>query len=214
MINCLAIDTCNANISVALGVTGKVYSQASTMPMQHSKYCLEYIDNVLKQAKITLDDITHYAVTIGPGSFTGVRIGIAVLKGLALVKPKPVITATTLGVVAHALVGKIDSNNKPITVVLKGGRQQYYLQHFAACCIKATSEVQLMQAPQVAAELNNFTSNIVVGDGAPDFAKENTMNNSYYFNANAEMLLNYVQNQQLNTTTSQHLKPLYLRPAV
>lgn len=58
----------------------------------------------VKDAVPDLSAIEHYAVTIGPGSFTGLRIGLAFLKGLAFVHPRPVIAVSTLCVLAKALL--------------------------------------------------------------------------------------------------------------
>lgn len=73
--------------------------------LQHSVVLLPMIENILKRLEITMDDIDAVAVSAGPGSFTGLRIGLAAAKGIAQGKDKDFIAVSSLDSMAFAQVG-------------------------------------------------------------------------------------------------------------
>lgn len=80
----LAIDTATKIGSVSLfdnkiGVIGELNLYVK---VNHSAVIMEMIDNLFKMTKLSIKDVDRVAVTVGPGSFTGIRIGVAVAKGL------------------------------------------------------------------------------------------------------------------------------------
>lgn len=70
----------------------------------HSERLLPSIDQILKDSQLTVRDIEGFAVSLGPGSFTGLRIGISTVQGLALAAEKGVVGVPTLDVLAHNLM--------------------------------------------------------------------------------------------------------------
>jgi tRNA threonylcarbamoyladenosine biosynthesis protein TsaB len=99
--NILIIDTATEACSVALEVNQHVYKRFEICPQQHSQRILPMIDEVLKEAKVTLQDLDYLAFGRGPGSFTGVRIATGVLQGLALGTGHKVIGISTLAAMAQ-----------------------------------------------------------------------------------------------------------------
>ena len=79
----LAIDTSTENCSVALQVDNTVISREMESPREHSQRLLPFVQAVLEEADIKLSDVDGLIVGIGPGSFTGVRIGVSIAQGLA-----------------------------------------------------------------------------------------------------------------------------------
>lgn len=80
----LAFDSTAKSASVALAEDGKILSYAlADNGLTHSEILLPMAESVLSSAKTSLDEVDAFAVTVGPGSFTGVRIGVATVKGLA-----------------------------------------------------------------------------------------------------------------------------------
>ena len=78
----LGIDTSAKTSSVGIVEDGKVVDEVFVNEgLTHSETIMPMIDKLLKQNNISVDDIDAYAVNNGPGSFTGVRIGVAVVKG-------------------------------------------------------------------------------------------------------------------------------------
>ena len=88
----------------------------------HSQTLLPVIEQILKISEVTLDEIDAYACSTGPGSFTGVRIGVATLKGMAYGKNKPCVSVSTLDALAFNLIGY----NGIICPVMNARRNQVY----------------------------------------------------------------------------------------
>ena len=99
--NILIIDTATEACSVALEIKGKTFSRFEICPQQHSQRILPMIDEILKEAKVTLQDLDYLAFGRGPGSFTGVRIATGVLQGLALGTGHKVVGISTLAAMAQ-----------------------------------------------------------------------------------------------------------------
>ena len=81
--NILAIDTTTEACSVALNLRGTLLQRSEIAPNGHSRLVLGMVESLLREAGLDLRDLDALAVDVGPGSFTGVRIGIGVAQGLA-----------------------------------------------------------------------------------------------------------------------------------
>ena len=97
----LALDTATEACSVALMVGDDVYSRSEVAPRDHTKKILPMVDDVLHEAGLTLQDLDALAFGRGPGSFTGVRIGIGIAQGLAFGVNLPMIGISTLAALAQ-----------------------------------------------------------------------------------------------------------------
>lgn len=99
----LGIDSSAVSASAALTEDGKIISEAFVnIGLTHSQTLLTLVDNVLHSAGTAISDIDLIACVSGPGSFTGVRIGISLAKGLALPYSIPCIPISTLEAIAFA----------------------------------------------------------------------------------------------------------------
>ena len=97
----LAIDTATQSCSVAVTNEGALSAELTIVKSQtHSKHLMELIHSVLEIAGFHVADLDGLAVTIGPGSFTGLRIGISTIKGLAYALARPVVGISTLEALA------------------------------------------------------------------------------------------------------------------
>lgn len=105
--NILAVDTAGKTAGVALlqddRLLYEVYLDAG---MTHSETLMPMIDTCLKMCGMTCADIDLYGVNAGPGSFTGLRIGLAVVKGLALPRQIPCAGVSTMAALAYGLAGE------------------------------------------------------------------------------------------------------------
>lgn len=122
----LAIDTTTAACSVALARGGSMLAEINTnLPRTHSQRLLLLVDTLFQETGLVQEDLELLAVTRGPGSFTGLRIGIATVKGLGLALGLPVVGASSLQVLAHNFGG-----NGLVCPVLNARRQQVYTALF------------------------------------------------------------------------------------
>lgn len=101
----LALETSTRAGSVALAEDENLLAEYTLNILStHSERLLTSIDQILKDTKLTLNEIDGFAVSQGPGSFTGIRIGISTVKGLALATGKKIAGVPTLDVLAFNLV--------------------------------------------------------------------------------------------------------------
>jgi len=124
----LAVETATRAGGVALARGETILaSQAGDASISHSTNLIEMIERVLGRANTKLFGIDLFAVAVGPGSFTGLRIGLATVKAFAVHLGRKVAPVSTLAAVAHAsqLQGELIS-------LLPAGRGEVFAQHFSA----------------------------------------------------------------------------------
>lgn len=119
----LGIETSTRTGSVAVVSEDSVIAQYSlNIEVTHSERLMSTVDRVLKDTGLVIADIDGYAVAIGPGSFTGLRIGLAAVKGLALVTGRPVAAVPTL----KALAGNLPYSAYPVCPMLDARKKEVY----------------------------------------------------------------------------------------
>jgi tRNA threonylcarbamoyladenosine biosynthesis protein TsaB len=101
----LNIETSTTNCSVSLSKEGEtlVLKEDNNNKYSHAERLHSYIDEILIEAKIPLSDLDAIAVSKGPGSYTGLRIGVSAAKGLCFAIDKPLISVATLEALAHQI---------------------------------------------------------------------------------------------------------------
>ena len=126
----LAIDTAlEACAAAVLNIeNGTVTSQSLPMLRGHAEALLPLIDRVMKEAGTTFAALDRIAVTTGPGSFTGLRVGIAAARGIALSTGKLAIGVTTLEAYAAPLIH--NDEKTAVAVAIDARHQHVYLQVF------------------------------------------------------------------------------------
>lgn len=127
----LAIDTSSTTVSACLITEDKILSEIYlNQKNNHSETIMPIIDNLLKMCDMQLDDVDYLACSNGPGSFTGLRVGISTIKGIAFALNKKIIAISTLEVLAYnifstnnVVVPMIDAKSNSIfTGVYKNGK--------------------------------------------------------------------------------------------
>ncbi len=98
----LGIDTTTKIASVSIKNENEIFTLSIDNEITHSEKLLPLIDNSLKKANITLKDIDLYACINGPGSFTGIRIGLSTLKAFAQVYKKDIFSISSLELLAYS----------------------------------------------------------------------------------------------------------------
>ncbi|MCR5727496.1 MAG: tRNA (adenosine(37)-N6)-threonylcarbamoyltransferase complex dimerization subunit type 1 TsaB [Lachnospiraceae bacterium] len=122
--NILAIDSSGLTASVAIQTDGKLAAEYTINNKKtHSQTLLPMIDEIMKQEGMSPKDIDCIAISAGPGSFTGLRIGSATAKGLGLALEKPIAEISTLKALAYNLYGNVGCIICPI---MDARRQEVY----------------------------------------------------------------------------------------
>ena len=169
----LAFDTSLAACSAAIlpNGAGKSIQRIERMDRGHAEALFPMIEACLQAAGCGFGDLTALAVTIGPGSFTGVRAGVAAARGLALAAKLPIVAATSLEVMAQGLVRQMHLPERAngFLVAHDARRGEFYVQRF-------TAQGQPLSAPELCS-LSELAAvpqgvDLVVGSGAADIAAE------------------------------------------
>jgi tRNA threonylcarbamoyladenosine biosynthesis protein TsaB len=125
----LAIDTALGACSAAVfnnEWVGVLAHETLAMTRGHAEALMPLIARVLLRAKVTVGDLDRIVVTTGPGSFTGLRVGIAAARGLALASGKPAVGITTLSAFAAPHVAA--NRTLPVVAAIDARHDQVYLQ--------------------------------------------------------------------------------------
>ena len=161
----LAVDTSAVCASVAVTENGKILSEASANTgLTHSRTLMPMIDSVLKNAEIDLESIDTLACSVGPGSFTGIRIGVATIKGLCDALGKKCIPVSTLQGLAYNLMG----HSCTAVSVMDARCNQVYCAIFSVDDEKITrlTEDMAIKIDELGEKLKEYDNIIFVGDGA------------------------------------------------
>lgn len=129
----LALDTAGVDCAAALYDSGRdtVLGEASDLIGKgHAEHLMGIVDRVLNQADMKLAMVERIAVTIGPGSFTGIRVGVAAARGFGLALNIPTVGITTLETMAAAQREK--TPGRPVLAAMDAKRGEIYLQSFSA----------------------------------------------------------------------------------
>jgi tRNA threonylcarbamoyladenosine biosynthesis protein TsaB len=160
----LALDTATTGCSVSICCGDEVLvHDARDMSRGQAEVLLPMAVEALRQAGLTPQDLDAIAITRGPGAFTGLRIGLAAARGLALALGIPCIGVTTLEVLAHG-VSSQDRHGKTILAAVESKREDLYVQTFDDA-LNPLSEPLAADAPGLAALVGTAEAVLVVGDG-------------------------------------------------
>ncbi len=161
----LAIDTSAVCASVAVTDGDKILSESQTNSgLTHSRTLMPMLDSTLKNAEISLESIDLFACSVGPGSFTGIRIGVAAIKGLCDSLKKKCVPISTLEALAYNLTGQ-----KCTAVSVMDARcNQVYCAMFAVDGNNVTrlTDDEALIIEDLGKKLENYENVIFVGDGA------------------------------------------------
>ncbi|MCL6465604.1 MAG: tRNA (adenosine(37)-N6)-threonylcarbamoyltransferase complex dimerization subunit type 1 TsaB [candidate division WOR-3 bacterium] len=119
----LALDTSGTRTALALVKDDKpIFETSATAPYGHNEKLLDLLKEALDQTGITLNQITAICLTIGPGMFTSLRVGLSVAKGLALTGKLPLKGVNTL----YALAATAEEHSQPVLALIDARRGELY----------------------------------------------------------------------------------------
>ena len=122
--NILALDTCTESCSAALLYQGQLYEQTEITQRGHSDLILGMMDVLFEQAGTSISSINAVAFGRGPGSFTGVRVGVGVAQGIAYARDVPVIPVSSLAALAQSAVDTL--NVEQVAVAMDARMSEIY----------------------------------------------------------------------------------------
>ena len=161
----LAVDTSAVCASVAVTEDGKILSESSiNTGLTHSRTLMPMIDSVLRNGEIAMDSIDMFACSVGPGSFTGIRIGVAAIKGLCDALGKKCVPVSTLEALAYNLVGR----RCTAVSVMDARCNQVYCAIFNVQgeTVNRLTEDMALKIDDLGEMLKSYENIIFVGDGA------------------------------------------------
>jgi tRNA threonylcarbamoyladenosine biosynthesis protein TsaB len=163
----LGIDTSTSCGSVGLIDDGDVIMDyLLNVSVTHSERLLGAIEFVLKKTQCDIENIDGWAISLGPGSFTGLRIGVSTLKGLAFATGKPVAGVSTLDVLAS----QITTTPYLICPILDARKQEVYAafyRFFEGNTLKRISSYQAIRPEDLVKNIKGET--IFLGDGVKTY---------------------------------------------
>lgn len=174
--NILAFDTCFDACSVCVarhgddGVT-ELASVSERFATGHAEKLIPFVDESMKRAGVAFADIDRIAVTIGPGTFTGTRIGIAAARGLALAAQIEIVSTTSLAVMAEVATGALGRNRPDgdLAIAVDARRDQVYVQLFGMGGLDPKSPPMLLSVDE-ASRVGGDEPLFIAGSGAETIA--------------------------------------------
>ena len=216
----LAVDTSATAASVAVAEENKLIGEFSiNTALTHSQTLMPMVDVLLKNTGLSVNDINAVAVNAGPGSFTGVRIGVAAVKGIAFPKNLPCVSVSTLESMAYNMLG----NDCVVCSVMDARCSQVYnaLFRVKGCTVTRMTDDRALSLTDLKNEFQNISEKVVlVGDGAVLCSKflnselENVMLAPFNNRIQTASSVAYAAFEKINngeTLTADELMPVYLR---
>lgn len=169
MAKILAIDTSQKSLSLAVVADGLILAEFFIdSGRHHSETLMPAIEHVLRVTGLNLNMVDFFAVTTGPGSFTGLRIAAATVKGLALAVGKPVVGVSTLDVLARAAAPFAE---RLICPLLDARKNQVYTSLYEKQDVATARKIMAERLVDVENWLQELQGKILfIGDGAQKYS--------------------------------------------
>ncbi len=216
----LAVDTSATAASVAVAEENKIIGAFSiNTALTHSQTLIPMVDDLLDKTGMCIDDIDAIAVNAGPGSFTGVRIGVAAVKGMAFNRNLPCVSISTLHSMAYNMLG----SECVVCAVMDARCSQVYNAMFKVSGdkVERLTDDRALALSDLKIELQKYEEKVVlVGDGAEvcsNYLKNELENvflapiNNRIQNATSVACAAFEMLAKGDTMTSAELMPTYLR---
>jgi tRNA threonylcarbamoyladenosine biosynthesis protein TsaB len=183
MTTILAVDTSTEACSVALQIGSECIAKYSEEPRSHSRLLMPMVKHVLAEADIKVNQLDAIGVSIGPGSFTGLRIGFAAVQGMAYGADIPVAPVSTLELMVATYGRQENTQSGEIVALLDARMEEFNLGRYQLSDnnqIVAVEADQLVSSQQAIELIFANQPSAIIGDGGklfdsvPQFAKHFT----------------------------------------
>ncbi|MBF37867.1 MULTISPECIES: tRNA (adenosine(37)-N6)-threonylcarbamoyltransferase complex dimerization subunit type 1 TsaB [unclassified Idiomarina] len=215
----LAIDTSTENCSVALVHDGKLTTRDIESPREHSQKLLPFVEEVLDRAGVSLAELDGLVVGAGPGSFTGVRIGVSMAQGLAFSADLPVYPVCSLQALAQQAIRKNDVAGVVACIDARMGEVYYALYANENGVAVAQSEPAVAKPDTNLIDTGRLKGWGTAGTGWDVYADILDENHELKHSDNsrlplAEDMLIVVNSAGVDPVQAELLEPLYVRNEV
>lgn len=177
----LAIDTTGQTASVAIvDETQLIGEYTVNYKMQHSQLIMPMVEELCAKTNTQMEDVDCIACSAGPGSFTGLRIGAATAKGLALSLGKKIVPVPTLTALAYSIVGA----SGIICPIMDARRNQVYacFYEWNEGKLEALTEMMAEDIEEIIDIAEGFEQQVIfLGDGVPVHQKRLSENPDFVF---------------------------------
>jgi len=169
----LALDSSSRRLTFAFRTPeGKVSMVETDKNFRHAESVLPNIVDLLSTSELGLDSVGCIVVGIGPGSFTGLRVGLATVKALMLSRKIPCLTVSSLDVIAHNAVAHVGDECVRVRVLVDARRSRYYtaLYECSHGVLTKLGPDQIIEADILRRSVRENT--VFLGDGLGSFSLE------------------------------------------
>ena len=129
MTKCIAIDTSTRRFCLGVKNSSDYFDRSVDESTDHAKEIFKRIDDVLKLANTSIEELDFLAVGIGPGRFSGLRVSISAIKSISYVLNIPIIAISSLEIIAREMMEKNDKEN--VILIEDAGRGNLYIGSYA-----------------------------------------------------------------------------------
>ena len=219
----LALDSSSRSLTFAVGGKGRKVQHAETdKDFRHAETVVLQIDRLMKTAGVRLDDVDCFACGIGPGSFTGLRVGLAAVKALMMSRRAVCFTISTLDLIAQNALEVQTGEHAHVHVLVDARQSRYYTAHYIwrdRQLIKQGAD-RILNIQEIIPNIKE--GSVILGDGIPSFTSTDIskhlkgikfLPNAAWYPRAAEIVQLVVEGSPLLTEADiRGLKPAYLRP--
>ncbi|KXO00369.1 peptidase M22 [Aequorivita aquimaris] len=210
----LCLETATTNCSVAIAVDGEVKAirEENNQKFSHAEKLHVFIEEVLSEAKVDKKKLEAVAVSKGPGSYTGLRIGVSAAKGLCFALDIPLISTPTLEVLAQ----QVNTSNSHIIPLLDARRMEVYSAVFNSDKKQVRETKAEILKEDSFADFLEKGKTIFIGDGAVKFEAickhKNAVFQNDLFPSSADMVsLAEAKYKISDTENVAYFEPFYLK---
>ena len=212
----LNIETATTNCSVSVAKDGKMLAlkEFNSASFSHAEQLHIFIEEVLQNASLSITDINAIAVSKGPGSYTGLRIGVSAAKGLCFSLDIPLISVATLSSLAHQTKPK---KNEAVVAVLDARRMEVYSAVYDTDYNQVTqTEAKIIDETSYEDVLSTYNKVHFIGSGAAKIKDTLQSNKAAYIldavpSAKEMCALSFVKFTNVALEDVAYFEPYYLK---